>query len=120
MRRNDPGTLRTYAIGYEDPTFSELPYAQRIADLFDSEHHVLMIEPLTPERIRRDPERSVEMEPRSAREEGGRARSQLPGTHVFRMFSIPTLILPSFLPPSLPPPSRPTSLPHHPGPGGQG
>jgi asparagine synthase (glutamine-hydrolysing) len=53
MHRHLVGVQRTYAIGYEDPTFSELPYAKTVADHFGTEHHVLMIDPLTPERIRK-------------------------------------------------------------------
>jgi asparagine synthase (glutamine-hydrolysing) len=51
MRRHINGPLRTYSIGYPDKTFSELDYAQIIADAFGTEHHVLMIEGLTEELI---------------------------------------------------------------------
>jgi len=51
MRRHVSGKLRTFTIGYEDKTFSELDYAQQIADCFDTEHHVLMIEQISPELI---------------------------------------------------------------------
>lgn len=51
MRRHVPGTLRTFTIGYEDKTFSELEYAKQVADVFGTEHHVLMIDSLKPEYI---------------------------------------------------------------------
>ncbi|MBU2689435.1 MAG: asparagine synthase (glutamine-hydrolyzing) [Candidatus Eisenbacteria bacterium] len=53
MSRHMKETLRTYTIGYEDPTFSELPYARIVSRHVGSEHHELMIDPLTPERIRK-------------------------------------------------------------------
>ncbi len=43
MRRHVSGTLRTFTIGYPDPSFSELDYAKTVSDLFGTEHHVLMI-----------------------------------------------------------------------------
>lgn len=51
MRRHIPGTLRTFTIGYEDKTFSELEYAKQVADVFGTEHHVLMIDSMKPEYI---------------------------------------------------------------------
>ncbi len=51
MRRNISGPLRTFTIGYPDKTFSELDYAQQVADCFETEHHVLMIEELKPDHI---------------------------------------------------------------------
>lgn len=51
MRRHIPGRLRTFTIGYPDKTFSELDYAQRVAEQFETDHEVLMIEGMTPERI---------------------------------------------------------------------
>lgn len=47
MRRHVTGPLRTYTIGYADKTFSELDYAKIIADRFETEHHVLMINDMT-------------------------------------------------------------------------
>jgi asparagine synthase (glutamine-hydrolysing) len=46
MRRHITGKLRTFTIGYPDKTFSELNYAQVVAQHLDTEHHVLMIEGL--------------------------------------------------------------------------
>ena len=43
--------IQTFSLGYEDPTFSELPYAQLIADKFNTKHTVLMIDPVTPDLV---------------------------------------------------------------------
>jgi asparagine synthase (glutamine-hydrolysing) len=43
--------LRTFSIGYEDKTFSELPYAKTVSDYFGTEHNVLMIDPISPDDI---------------------------------------------------------------------
>lgn len=51
MRKHISGPLRTFTIGYEDKSFSELEYAQIVADKFQTEHHILMIEEMTPELI---------------------------------------------------------------------
>jgi len=53
MRRHVSGRLRTFTIGYPDKTFSELDYAQRVAERFETDHEVLMIEGMTSERIER-------------------------------------------------------------------
>ncbi|MFH0879426.1 MAG: asparagine synthase C-terminal domain-containing protein, partial [Lentisphaerota bacterium] len=39
-----PGRLRTFTIGYQDKTFSELDYAKHVADVFGTDHQVLMID----------------------------------------------------------------------------
>ncbi|MDI6774733.1 MAG: asparagine synthase (glutamine-hydrolyzing) [Verrucomicrobiota bacterium] len=51
MRRHISGRLRTFTIGYPDETFSELEYARQVADVFATDHHVLMIEDLKPDHI---------------------------------------------------------------------
>ena len=51
MRRHIPGRLQTFTIGYEDKTFSELEYAQQVADCFDTDHTVLMIDGLKSEYV---------------------------------------------------------------------
>lgn len=51
MRRHVPGKLRTFTIGYEDESFSELDYAQQVAECFETDHKVLMIEDMRPELI---------------------------------------------------------------------
>ena len=47
MRRHISGPLRTFTIGYPDKTFSELDYAQKVSEQFETEHHILMIEDMT-------------------------------------------------------------------------
>ncbi|MDA0989509.1 MAG: asparagine synthase (glutamine-hydrolyzing) [Verrucomicrobia bacterium] len=44
MRRHISGPLRTFTIGYEDKSFSELDFARQVADVFETEHHVLMLD----------------------------------------------------------------------------
>ena len=51
MRRHISGPLRTFTIGYPDKTFSELNYAQQVADCFETDHQVLMIDDLKPEYV---------------------------------------------------------------------
>jgi asparagine synthase (glutamine-hydrolysing) len=47
MHRHLKDPVKTFALGYEDPTFSELSYAKQIADQFKTEHTELIIEPIT-------------------------------------------------------------------------
>ena len=47
MRSLGVNPLRTFSIGYPDPSFGELPYAQIVADKFETEHTVLMIPEVT-------------------------------------------------------------------------
>ena len=35
--------LRTFSVGFEEPGFSELPYARRVAERFATEHHELLV-----------------------------------------------------------------------------
>jgi len=51
MRRYIPGRLRTFTIGYHDKTFSELDYAQQVADRFETDHQILMIDDMKAEHI---------------------------------------------------------------------
>lgn len=44
MRKLNPGKLQTFTIGYEDKTFSEMDYAQIVADHFQTDHKVLIID----------------------------------------------------------------------------
>ncbi|OGD32982.1 asparagine synthase (glutamine-hydrolyzing), partial [Candidatus Atribacteria bacterium RBG_16_35_8] len=46
-----PKKVQTFSIGYRDKTFSELPYAKVVSDFFNTEHNVLMIDPISPEDI---------------------------------------------------------------------
>ena len=43
--------IQTFSLGYEDPSFSELDYASVIAKQFNTQHTVLMVDPITPELI---------------------------------------------------------------------
>ncbi len=47
MRDLGVDPLRTFSIGYPDPSFSELPFAQMVADRFETDHQVLMIPEVT-------------------------------------------------------------------------
>jgi len=51
MRRHISGPLRTFTIGYEDKTFSELDYAKIVAERFETEHHVLMLDDIRPQYV---------------------------------------------------------------------
>ena len=53
MRRHVTGRLRTFTIGYPDKTFSELDYAQQVADVFATDHQVLMIDDLNEDYVRK-------------------------------------------------------------------
>ena len=44
MRRHISGPLKTFTIGYQDKSFSELDYAAQVAQYFDTEHQVLMLD----------------------------------------------------------------------------
>jgi len=46
-----PKKVQTFSIGYRDKTFSELPYAKIVSDFFNTEHNILMIDPVSPEDI---------------------------------------------------------------------
>ena len=47
MRELGVDPLRTFSIGYPDPSFSELPYAEMVAQRFKTKHTVLMIPEVT-------------------------------------------------------------------------
>ncbi len=51
MRRHISGSLKTFTIGYEDKSFSELDYAQIVADHCQTDHHVLMLDTLRSEYV---------------------------------------------------------------------
>jgi len=51
MRRHISGPLKTFTIGYEDKTFSELEYAAQVAEYFDTDHQVLMLDDIKPEYV---------------------------------------------------------------------
>jgi asparagine synthase (glutamine-hydrolysing) len=37
--------LRTFSVGFEEPEYSELPFARRVAQWFSTEHHELVVRP---------------------------------------------------------------------------
>lgn len=49
--------VRTFSIGFDDPRYSELPHARRIAERFGTEHHEFVVQPMAldvlPELVRR-------------------------------------------------------------------
>jgi asparagine synthase (glutamine-hydrolysing) len=51
MRRHISGPLKTFTIGYEDKSFSELDYAAQVAEYFDTDHQVLMLDNIKPEYV---------------------------------------------------------------------
>lgn len=51
MRRHVSGRLRTFTIGFPDKSFSELEYAEIVADRFSTDHQVLMIDDLQPQYL---------------------------------------------------------------------
>lgn len=51
MRKHITGSLKTFTIGYEDKSFSELDYAQVVADYCETDHQVLMLDTLKPEYV---------------------------------------------------------------------
>jgi asparagine synthase (glutamine-hydrolysing) len=53
MSRLTSQKIRTFTIGYDDPSFSELEYARAVAKRFATEHTEVMIRPVGPEDIER-------------------------------------------------------------------
>jgi asparagine synthase (glutamine-hydrolysing) len=51
MRRHISGPLKTFTIGYEDKSFSELDYAAQVAQYFDTDHQVLMLDDIKPDYV---------------------------------------------------------------------
>ena len=51
MRKHLSGSLKTFTIGYEDETFSELDYADIVARHCETDHQVLMLDQLRPEYV---------------------------------------------------------------------
>ncbi|MEQ8537297.1 MAG: asparagine synthase (glutamine-hydrolyzing) [Coleofasciculus sp. D1-CHI-01] len=43
--------IQTFALGYDDPSFSELDYAEFMARELKTQHQVLMVDPITPELL---------------------------------------------------------------------
>jgi len=51
MRKHISGPLKTFTIGYNDTSYSELDYAQIVADHCQTEHHVLRLDSLKPDYV---------------------------------------------------------------------
>ena len=51
MRRHISGSLKTFTIGYEDKSFSELDYAEIVANHCHTDHKVLMLDTLKPDYV---------------------------------------------------------------------
>jgi asparagine synthase (glutamine-hydrolysing) len=51
MRRHISGPLKTFTIGYPDKSFSEMDYARIVADHFQTDHQVLMLDTLKPDYV---------------------------------------------------------------------
>ena len=51
MRKHLTGSFKTFTIGYEDKSFSELDYARIVADYCETDHQVLMLDTLKPEYV---------------------------------------------------------------------
>jgi asparagine synthase (glutamine-hydrolysing) len=47
MRKHVRERLRTFTLAYDDPSYSELEHARRVARAFGAEHHELRIEPIS-------------------------------------------------------------------------
>ncbi len=56
MAEESAGAVKTFSIGFQDERFDELPRARKIAELFGTEHHELVVEPdaveLLPKMVR--------------------------------------------------------------------
>jgi asparagine synthase (glutamine-hydrolysing) len=37
--------VKTFSVGFKEPSFNELPYARQVADQFGTEHHECLVEP---------------------------------------------------------------------------
>ncbi len=51
MRRHLTGAFKTFTIGYEDKSFSELDYAQIVADHCQTDHQVLVLDSLNSDYV---------------------------------------------------------------------
>jgi asparagine synthase (glutamine-hydrolysing) len=51
MHRAGVRPIQSFSLGYDDPTFSELPYARLVAGAFGTVHRELIVEPVTPRLI---------------------------------------------------------------------
>lgn len=53
MRRITTGPIHTFSLGYQESSFSELPFAKRVSEQFETTHTELTIDPITPDVIER-------------------------------------------------------------------
>jgi asparagine synthase (glutamine-hydrolysing) len=44
MAKNFKGKIRTFSVGFDDQKYDETAYARRIAHMYDTDHHVLMLD----------------------------------------------------------------------------
>jgi len=44
-RASSPGPLRTFSVGFEEPTYDERPFARQIAEHCGTEHHAIVFSP---------------------------------------------------------------------------
>jgi asparagine synthase (glutamine-hydrolysing) len=51
MHQNGYEDIRTFSLGYEDRSFSELDHARTVAEAFGATHQEIIIEPVTPQVI---------------------------------------------------------------------
>ncbi|MGR0482675.1 MAG: asparagine synthase (glutamine-hydrolyzing) [Candidatus Electronema sp. V4] len=51
MRKHISGPLKTFTIGYKDKSYSELDYAQIVADHCQTDHQVLLLDSLKPDYL---------------------------------------------------------------------
>jgi asparagine synthase (glutamine-hydrolysing) len=45
MARHSPERIRTFSVGFQEGMHSELAFARRVAECFDTDHHELVVEP---------------------------------------------------------------------------
>jgi len=45
MAMQSPDRIKTFSVGFEEVSHSELPYAKAVADRYGTEHHTLMVRP---------------------------------------------------------------------------
>jgi asparagine synthase (glutamine-hydrolysing) len=53
LSRSMPGGLSTFALGYHDASYSEFPYARRVAEHFHTRHAELLVRPVDAQAIER-------------------------------------------------------------------
>lgn len=51
MKEEKHGTIKTFSVGFDDPSYDETPYAREVAQYFGTQHHEIQC---TPSDVRRD------------------------------------------------------------------